>query len=118
MDHRLHMAAMGEDARGAIDFPAPMPQHMLANMRGHLQALSGILSAMAAGNYAEAAQLADEKLGLASPGAEGCQAGGGKGSAMPMSSTSDMDGMMAQFMPEGMRKAGLAMHQSASDNPK
>jgi hypothetical protein len=115
MDHRMHMANMGEDAREAVDFPAPMRQHMLANMRGHLQALSAILSAMAAGKYVEAADIADEKLGLGSPGAQGCQPGDDKPTAVPMQGGMDMDNMMGQFMPAGMRKAGLAMHQSASD---
>lgn len=115
MNHHMHMAAAGDDARQAVDFPPQMRQHILSNMRDHLQAVAEILTALGSGGYAKAAQIADERLGLDSPSAQGCKAGADAAKAPQMSTPTDMEQMMAQYMPEGMRKVGLAMHQSASD---
>lgn len=112
--HMQHMAATSEDARQQVNFPPEMRQHVLANMRDHLEALSEILSKMAGGQYAKAAQVAGARLGLDSPSAEGCKGEGGSGKPQ-LSKPADMDHQMAQFMPEGMRHIGLAMHQAASD---
>jgi hypothetical protein len=114
MDHPMHMAAMGADGRQPVNFPPQMRQHILANMRDHMQALADILTALSAGDYAKAGQIADARLGLDSPAAAGCKAGAAV-DAPQMSQPADKEQMMAQFMPEGMRKVGLAMHRSASD---
>ncbi len=113
-DHRMHMAPMGEDSRQPVAFPPPMRQHILANMRDHLQALADIMTAVSGGDYARAGQIAYGRLGMDSPAAEGCKPGG-DASKPQMSQPMDMEQMMARFMPEDMRKIGLAMHQSASD---
>jgi hypothetical protein len=113
MDHQQHMAAMASDGRELVNFPPAMRAHTLANMRDHLQALSEILTAMSSAQYASAARIADTRLGLASPSAEGCKAEG-TAATPQMSQPASMDHQMAQFMPENMRKIGLAMHQSAS----
>ncbi len=117
MDHAQHMKHMpvaDNDARQQVNFPTEMRRHTLANMRDHLEALSDILAKMSAGQYAKAAQVASTRLGMDSPSAEGCKDEGGSGKPQ-MSKPANIDHQMAQFMPEGMRNIGLAMHQSASD---
>ncbi|RTL47397.1 MAG: hypothetical protein EKK46_17765 [Rhodocyclaceae bacterium] len=117
MDHKQHMqhmAAAGSDTRQQVNFPPEMRQHTLTNMRDHLEALSGILSSMSAGKFAKAAQVASERLGMDSPSAEGCKSEETSGKPQ-MSKPMNMDHQMSQFMPEGMRNIGLAMHQAASD---
>lgn len=115
MDHHMHMAAAADDHRQAVEFPPPMRQHILANMRDHLAALSEILAALGGGDYAKAGQIADARLGLDSPAAAGCQVGGDAAEAPRLSGPMDMEYMMALYMPEAMRNVGLAMHQAASD---
>lgn len=120
IDHASHMAQPahsgatdGGDGRQLVNFPPDMRQHTLANMRDHLQALSEILAAMAAGQYAKASQVAGTRLGMDSPSAEGCR--DEKSAAKPaMSKAAGMEHRMNEFMPEGMRQLGLDMHQAAS----
>lgn len=110
-DMHQHAAATASDGRQIVKFPAEMRTHTLANMRGHLQALSEILEAMSSAQYAKAAQIADSRLGMESPGAAGCKAGSGA-TNMPMP---DMDRQMALYMPPEMRNLGQRMHQSANE---
>lgn len=115
-DHLRHMAVSKTDNRQIVGFPPAMREHALSNMRDHLQALSEILAAMSAAQYAEAAEIAGERLGLMSPSAAGCKADDGVGgSAQTGVATGDADHQMAGLMPEGMRAMGLAMHGAASD---
>lgn len=72
-----------------------MQQHMLGNMRDHLQTLNQILIDMGNGKLDKAAELAEARLGT---------------SSLPLHGASHM----ARFMPPGMRKAGTAMHHAAS----
>lgn len=115
MNHSVHMGAVGDDGRQLVNFPSQVRQHLLANMRNHLDALSGILAALAEGDYGKAGQIADARLGLDSPAAAGCKVGPDSPDKRKMSGPMDMKQMMARYMPESMRKVGLAMHQSASD---
>jgi hypothetical protein len=112
MDHSMHMATMSADARQPVVFPPAMRQHMLGNMRDHLQALADILAALSGGDYANAAHIAHARLGMASPTAASCNPAGGGATGAP--EAMDMEQMMARFMPESMRAVGLEMHQSAS----
>jgi hypothetical protein len=112
--HQQHMAELGVDGRQLIEFPAPMRQHMLANMRGHLQALSDILAALANDQHAQAAAIANARLGMDSPAAAGCKLEDADDDPK-ISPLPNMDQHMLQLMPAGMRKFGLAMHQAASD---
>ncbi|MBS1188618.1 MAG: hypothetical protein H6R10_410 [Rhodocyclaceae bacterium] len=114
MQHMQHMAAASNDTRQLVSFPPEMRQHTLANMRDHLEALSEILSNMSAGRYAKAAQVANVRLGMDSPSAEGCK-GEDTPSKPQISKPASMDHQMTQFMPESMRNIGLSMHQAASD---
>lgn len=115
IDRQGQMASMGMDGDGRqlVEFPPAMRTHTLANMRDHLQALSEILTAMSAAQYAQAARIADARLGMDSPSAEGCKAEAA-GAPPQMSKSAGMDHQMSLFMPENMRKIGLEMHQSAS----
>ena len=107
----MPMMSQAEDSRQLVDFPPHLRQHMLSNMRSHLEALEEILTALSAGDSSKAAKIADTRLGLDSPGAAACN---------PESSgnMSAMAAMMAEHMPIEMRGLGLAMHQSASDFAK
>jgi hypothetical protein len=83
------------DSRERVDLPPPMREHMLVNMRDHLLAIETIARALAEGRYGEAADTAEERLGMGA-----MQAHGGH--------------HMAPYMPEGMRAIGNAMHRAAS----
>ncbi|MFA7291128.1 MAG: hypothetical protein WC023_02665 [Rhodocyclaceae bacterium] len=110
--HRKHMANMPVDGRQLVNFPPPMRDHTLANMRDHLQALSEIIGALSVGNYVQAANIANARLGMESPSADGCAS---DNSAAPkMSKPASIEQLMNERMPEGMRRIGLEMHKSAS----
>ncbi len=83
------------DQRELIELPAPMQDHMMANMRDHLLALNEILGHLADGNAGEAAQVAEKRLGVSSLDSHGAS-------------------HMAPFMPEPMRQFGTQMHRFAS----
>jgi cytochrome c556 len=87
--------AAEDDSRVAVDMPAMMRTHMLANMRDHLLSLQEIQSHLAAGEYDAAADVAEKRLGMSSLGTHGAS-------------------HMAGFMPKGMQETGTAMHQAAS----
>lgn len=72
-----------------------MRLHTLANMRDHLQTLGDIQTALAAGSFDKASELAEQRLGM---------------SALEMHGAHDA----SKFMPQGMQNAGTAMHRSAS----
>lgn len=84
-----------DSSRQLVQMPEKMQQHMLANMREHLQAINGILFHLANNELDAAAQLAEQDLGMSSLESHGAE-------------------HMAKFMPEGMRRAGTAMHTAAS----
>ena len=84
-----------EDRRQKVEFPPPMRAHMLANMRDHLIALERITSQLAAGKYDEAAELAEQRLGMSSMEAHGAR-------------------HMGAFMPQEMGAIGTEMHRAAS----
>ncbi|MGW8311468.1 MAG: hypothetical protein ACWGNB_10440 [Thiogranum sp.] len=84
-----------DDPRQLVDLPKMMQQHMLSNMRDHLAAMNEILIHMAKGEFEQAARISETRLGMSSLELHGAS-------------------HMAGFMPEGMRKAGTAMHRAAS----
>lgn len=83
------------DTRVAIELPAPMRAHMLANMRDHLAALHEIQAALARDENQRAAEIAEQRLGMSSLDAHGA-------------------GHMAPYMPKPMQDIGTAMHRAAS----
>ena len=85
----------GDDTREIVQFPEMMQQHMMANMRDHLNAINEILSRLGVGDLETAAQIAEQRLGMSSLESHNAS-------------------HMAKFMPEGMRQAGTSMHKAAS----
>lgn len=83
------------DARVLVELPEMMQQHMLANMRDHLSAINEILVFLGADELEKAAEVAEYRLGMSSLESHGAN-------------------HMATYIPEGMRKAGTAMHRAAS----
>jgi len=83
------------DSRELVHFPAPLREHTLASMRDHLLTLQRIQAALAAGQYDDAAKLAEQRLGLSSFGLHEAH-------------------QVAKYMPKGMAEAGTAMHRAAS----
>jgi hypothetical protein len=93
--HQQEVGKPVRDARKLVELPAPMREHMLANMRDHLLALHEIQEALAHNQEDKAAKIAEQRLGLTSLKAHGAHE-------------------LAKFMPEGMRAIGSEMHRSAS----
>ncbi len=91
--HATHAPA--PDTRTAVRFPDALRSHTLANMRDHLLALAQIQGQLASGEFDQAADTAERRLGMSSLGLHGAHD-------------------VAQFMPQGMQDAGTAMHRSAS----
>ena len=87
--------SLAGDPRQKVELPPPMREHMLANMRDHLQAIEVVTRLLAAGRYGEAGETAEQRLGMSAMQAHGAR-------------------HMGQFMPEGMRAIGQAMHRAAS----
>ena len=90
----LDSSASG-DSRVPVKLPQMMQQHLLSNMRDHLAAINEILVFLGNGELDMAAETAEFRLGMSSLESHGAS-------------------HMAGFMPEGMRRAGTAMHQAAS----
>lgn len=88
-------SAADGDARELVKMPAPMQQHLLANMRDHLQAITEIQQALAAGEFDRASEVAENRLGMSSLATHGAS-------------------HMAPFMPKSMQEIGSQMHQAAS----
>ncbi len=100
-----HMMSHAPDTRQVLDFPPPMRNHMLANMRAHLETVGDILAALSAGDGVKAGNISETRLGLGAPDSAACVKGEKAGG---------MAAMMAKHMPEDMRALGLAMHELAS----
>ncbi len=109
-DHMMNMSPA--DGRELVHFPPEMRMHMLRNMRDHVETLNGVLHDLAMADYAGAAKLASERLGLDSPSAASCKPRPANASAP---SPGSMDEMMALYMPKPMQAIGLGMHTSASE---
>jgi len=93
--HAIPQGAPGADGRVEVDFPPPLKEHTLANMRDHLTTLLGIQDHLARHEYDQAAALAEQRLGMSSLDLHGAHE-------------------VAPYMPKGMQDAGTAMHRSAS----
>jgi len=83
------------DARQAIDLPPELRAHMLANMREHLIAMGEIQAALAKGNFDEAADIAENRIGMSSLEAHHAS-------------------HLAPYMPKPMQELGMTMHRTAS----
>jgi len=84
-----------KDTRKLVQLPSMMRDHMLGNMRDHLVTLHEIQAALAAGKLDQAADVAEQRLG--------------------MSSLTHHDAAhMAPYMPKAMQDIGTEMHHAAS----
>jgi roadblock/LC7 domain-containing protein len=87
--------AHAQESRQLVDFPAPMQEHLLTNMRDHLSTLDQVLANISAGKFEKAGKLLEERLGMSSL-------------------TAHDAAHMAPFMPKPMQEMGTAMHHAAS----
>jgi len=88
-------AAQAADPPQLVKMPAPMQEHMLANMREHLVALGDIQAALAAGKFEQAADIAENRIGMSSLEVHGAS-------------------HLAPYMPKPMQELGMTMHRTAS----
>lgn len=91
----IDISIADEDARQFVQLPKMMQEHMMSNMRDHLEAINEILINMKDKELEKAAEIAESRLGMSSMESHGAS-------------------HMAKFMPEGMRLAGTNMHRAAS----
>jgi len=84
-----------DDSRVLVKLPEMMQKHMMANMRDHLKTINEILLSLSNNQMDQAANLAEQRLGMTSLGSHGAE-------------------HMGKFMPKGMRQAGTNMHKAAS----
>jgi cytochrome c556 len=91
----LLATAHASDTRQPVEMPAPMREHMLANMRDHLTALGEIQTELAKGKYNQAADIAEQRIGMSSLQSHGAS-------------------HMAPYMPKAMQDIGTNMHRAAS----
>lgn len=91
----VSVASANDDKRKMVEIPQMMQQHMLSNMRNHLETINLILRYLGNDEMDKAADIAEQRLGMSSLETHGAR-------------------HMAKFMPEGMRKAGTNMHRMAS----
>lgn len=84
-----------KDARQMVKLPEMMQEHMLTNMRHHLESIDLILQQLSQGELDMAADTAEQRLGMSSLDKHGAE-------------------HLAKFMPEAMRNTGTGMHRAAS----
>lgn len=90
-----NVAMASDDSRQLVELPTMMRQHMLGNMRDHLQALAEIQQELSRGNYEKAGEIAEQRIGMSSMASHGAS-------------------HMAPFMPKQMQEIGTQMHREAS----
>ena len=88
-------APAGGDGRTLVGLPEPMRTHTIANMRDHLLALQEIDEALSKGDFAAAARIAEERIGMSSLKSHGAA-------------------HIASFLPAPMQEIGTRMHRAAS----
>jgi len=89
------LAQASNDSRQYVKLPEMMQQHMMANMRNHLESINKILLLMSNKKLDEAADVAEKSLGMTSLKSHNAS-------------------HMAKFMPKGMQQVGTSMHKAAS----
>lgn len=94
-DIHPHQHNSAPDNRVVVDFPAPMQQHILANMRDHLLAISQIQEVIGKGEYDKASDIAEKRLGQTALKTHGAYEN-------------------SKYMPKGMQEIGSTMHRNAS----
>ena len=87
--------AGANEMRALVTMPEKMQEHMLTNMRDHLTAVNEILAHLNARRWQQAADVAEDRLGMSSLKAHGAA-------------------HMAGYMPKPMQDIGTSMHRAAS----
>ncbi len=87
--------ASAQESRQLVDFPPPMREHLLSNMRDHLATVDQALADISASQFEKAGKLIEARLGMSSL-------------------TAHDAAHMAPFMPKPMQEMGTAMHHAAS----
>jgi hypothetical protein len=93
--HFSHGQTASVDNRTAVHFPPPLREHLLSNMRDHLEVIHQINTALADERFQEAGTLAEQRLGMSSLTLHGAHES-------------------AKYMPQAMQEIGTTMHRSAS----
>lgn len=88
-------SASSDDPRELVRLPAPMQEHMLANMRDHLATLSTVVGEVAENDFDAASKLLEARLGM---------------SSLSLHHAAEM----APYFPKPMQDAGTSMHRAAS----
>jgi hypothetical protein len=88
-------AAVQTDGREQVKFPEPMRLHTITSMRDHLLALQEIDVALSKNEFDQAADIAEQRLGMSSLETHGAA-------------------HIAPFMPAAMQDIGTRMHRAAS----
>ncbi len=88
-------SAQPNDPRQLVSLPAPMQEHMLADMRDHLETLNTVIGDVADAKFDPASKLLEERLGM---------------SSLPLHHAAEM----APYFPQPMQDAGTSMHHAAS----
>ena len=91
----LFNPALADDGRQTVQLPDMMREHMLSNMRDHLLALEEITRYLANQQYDEAAEIAENCLGMSSLELHGAS-------------------HLGKFIPKEMGAIGTNMHRAAS----
>ena len=91
----LSASLQADDGRQAVELPDMMREHMLSNMRDHLLALEEITRYLASQQYDEAAEVAENRLGMSSMALHGAS-------------------HLGKFLPKEMGAIGTNMHRAAS----
>jgi cytochrome c556 len=84
-----------DDPRQLVSMPAPMREHMLANMRDHLATLDALIGDIGDNKFDAASKLLEERLGM---------------SSLSLHHAAEM----APYFPQPMQDAGTSMHHAAS----
>ncbi len=83
------------DMREMVELPSMMKEHMLSNMRDHLEVIHQLLIYLSNDELDKASDLAESRLGMSSLESHGAS-------------------HLAKKMPVGMQAAGTNMHRAAS----
>lgn len=114
--------ATKHETRQTLYLPAKIRSHFLAGMRQHLAEISDIQAALANGEFEQAAQIAQNRLGLNAPGSAACRmdsmadqrTGQAAINTFPrIASQPGRDAGIAPYMPKAMHEVGVKMHQAA-----
>ncbi len=91
----LSLPVIANADRQSAELPSHVSRQLMSNMRDHLEALQEITLLLAESKYAQAADTAENSLGMSS-------------------AEIHYQKFVGKYMPKGMRNIGRQMHQAAS----